>query len=460
MTRCVEGLLLTVSVFAAAVLAGCTRSVAGFAPGASVDASDDGTPPGAPNPTGPATPAQPTGGYGDDGGLAAVDCGMTGVPDLVTADTAFATAFLAPAVAQAGDGGTNVIVSPYSLSNALMMLDVGAAGETETQIEHVLSLPASATAEASAYAGLACALEGDGSSNGNSLDVVNSLWGQQGVSFEAPFLATFAQGYDAPLQTVDFAADPASAAMTINAWASQMTQGLIPSLLGPADVTMKTEVVLVNAVSFKGTWATGFDASMTTPHPFTFLDGSRAMVATMTGTVQASVASSSSLVVVELPYKGNAIVLDVLMPLGTSGTVQSFESTLTPATLGAALAQLGTPSWVVVDLPKFSFTTHVELAPVLEGMGMTDAFTQGVADLSAMAADAGLTVSAVVQQAVIEVDETGTVAAAGTGVVGCGDCLAVEEPPVIQIDHPFVVLIRDARNGAVLFMGQVVNPAG
>jgi serine protease inhibitor len=146
-----------------------------------------------------------------DGGLAAVDCATAGAQDLVTADTAFAPAFFAPAVAQAGGSSTNAIVSPYSVSDAMMMVDVGAAGETSSQIESVLSLSGTGTAEAPAYAGLACALETDGSSNGNALYVANSLWGQQGESFEAPFLDVLGQGYGAPLQTVDFENDATAA---------------------------------------------------------------------------------------------------------------------------------------------------------------------------------------------------------------------------------------------------------
>ena len=47
---------------------------------------------------------------------------------LVSADTAFALAFYPPAVAASG-AGSNVVLSPYSVSATLTMLDTGAAGE-------------------------------------------------------------------------------------------------------------------------------------------------------------------------------------------------------------------------------------------------------------------------------------------------------------------------------------------
>jgi serpin B len=382
-------------------------------------------------------------------------CASAGVEDLVTADTAFAVAFFPPAIAQAGAGSTNAIFSPYSVSDAMMMVDVGAVGETASQIETVLHLPSSGTAEAPAYEGLACGTQADGASNGNALDVANALWGQQGVTFETAFLNVLAQGYSAPLQTVDFASDATAATTTINHWVSQATQGNITSLLGPNDVDADTRLVLVNAVYFKGTWATGFDPTMTASQPFTLADGSKAMVTTMTGTILTSVAYSSTLTVVELPYKGNALAMDILMP---KGPLSTFESTLTPAALSAALPSREAAQWYIVYLPRFSFTTNVELASVLEGMGMTDAFDGNTANLSGMDGAMDLSIGAVVQQARVDVDEQGTVAAAGTGVSVCSNCLAISTPPSVEINQPFVFLIRDTRSGAIVFMGQVVNP--
>jgi serpin B len=128
--------------------------------------------------------------------------------------------------------------------------------------------------------------------------------------------------------------------------------------------------------------------------------------------------------------------------------------------LRSALTNLGSASQVVLSLPKFSFTTHVELGPVLAGMGITDAFDPTLANLSGMDGAMDLSVHAVVQEAFVEVDEQGTVAAAATAVSACSNCDAVTEPEMIQINQPFLFLIRDTRSGGILFMGHVTNPAG
>jgi serpin B len=373
---------------------------------------------------------------------------------LASGDTAFAVALFPPAVTAAG-AGQNLIVSPYSVSATLTMVDVGAAGATDTQIQAALSLPGNGATIAPAYAALACEDETDGTSNGGQLSIANSVWGQQGTVFASSFLSVLSSGYVAPLQQVDFVSDPGAAATTIDSWVSAQTQGEIPTLLQASDFDASTRLVLVDAVYFKGTWATGFDASKTQPMPFTLADGSQASVPTMDALVTLGEGSVTGAAVYELSYKGNALAMDFLLP---SGALSDYEASLTPDSLAAALASLRSPeSGVELQLPKFSFSTTLNLVPILQGLGVKDLFDAHVANLSGMDGQMDLFVSAVVQQAVVEVDESGTVAAAATAAT-VSSASVVEEPPLVQIDHPFVFLIRDTRNGSILFMGQVLDP--
>jgi serpin B len=370
---------------------------------------------------------------------------------LAAADTTFATAFYKPAVAAAG-AGQNVIVSPYSVSATLTMIDVGAAGDTDAQIQSVLRLPGNGTGVAPAYAALACQDETDGTQGGDQLSIANSIWGQQGTAFESGFLSTLAQGYSAPLQQVDFASDAGGATSAIDQWVSSQTQGMIPSLLQPGDVGASTRLVLVDAVYFKGAWATAFDPRFTTSQPFTLSDGGQASVPTMHGTVNLRSGSVQGASVYELGYKDGALAMDILLP--PPGSLSSFETALTPDVLAAAVASLGPAESQDLLLPKFSFRTHLALAPLLAGMGMPDLFDPAKANLSGMDGSLDLFVGTVVQEAIVEVDETGTVAAAATG----GAVADLSAPMPIAVDHPFLFLIRDATNGSILFMGRVENP--
>ncbi len=136
--------------------------------------------------------------------VAAVCSAMQGTSaaarSLASSDTAFAVALYGLAAAAVG-AGKNVILSPYSVSATMTMIDVGAAGETDTQMQSVLHLPGNAATVAPAYAALACEDETDGSSQGNQLSLANSVWGQKGAAFEPTCLSVLSTGYDAPLHS-------------------------------------------------------------------------------------------------------------------------------------------------------------------------------------------------------------------------------------------------------------------
>jgi len=53
----------------------------------------------------------------------------------------------------------------------------------------------------------------------------------------------------------------------------------------------------------------------------------------------------------------------------------------------------------------------------------------------------------------VSVDEVGTEAAAATGVI-----MQTSLPPRVQVDRPFLFLIRDRTTGSILFLGRILDP--
>ena len=144
--------------------------------------------------------------------------------------------------------------------------------------------------------------------------------------------------------------------------------------------------------------------------------------------------------------------MDFLVPEG-QGSLSSFVSSLTPDVLSAALGSIGPASTQPFLLPKFSFSTRIVLDDLLSAMGMPDAFGEG-ANLSRFDGMMDLYITTVVQQAFVEVDESGTTAAASTaGVSG-----AISTMLTPGVYSPFIFLIRDTKNGSILFVGQVGDP--
>ena len=84
-------------------------------------------------------------------------------------------------------------------------------------------------------------------------------------------------------------------------------------------------------------------------------------------------------------------------------------------------------------------------------MGMGIAFTDN-ADFSNIS-DIDLLISIVTHQAFIETNEEGTEAAAAT-IVGISTTSMPADPYILNIDHPFLYIIRETTTNSILFMGR------
>jgi serpin B len=107
-------------------------------------------------------------------------------------------------------------------------------------------------------------------------------------------------------------------------------------------------------------------------------------------------------------------------------------------------------------MPKFKTESEFGLKKTLSAMGMPVAFTEG-ADLSGMDGSDGLLIYDVVHKAFVDVNESGTEAAAATGVI-IGIESAPPPPFEVTVDRPFVFFIRDTETGTILFVGRIMDP--
>src|SRR5262249_22747945 len=140
----------------------------------------------------------------------------------------------------------------------------------------------------------------------------------------------------------------------------------------------------------------------------------------------------------ELPYEGRELSLVVLLPK-EKGSLAKLEESLTAANLDDWLTRPKAQQ-VAVELPRFKVTSRVELARVLSEMGMPLAFGSG-ADFSGMTRQEKLSISKVIHQAFVDVNEEGTEAAAATAVAMLRASAPVE-PVIFRADHPFLFLLR------------------
>lgn len=348
----------------------------------------------------------------------------------------------------------NFVDSAYSLSTALAMLELGAKGNTQTQIAAVMhAAGVSPEQQAAAWKQFDASLLATAHADRISLDVANAIWLQKGLPFDPAFLNTLATNFAAPSSLVDFNGNPQSAAALINRWVSQATHGMIPSVVDASSV-QPAKLVLADAIYFDAHWKNQFIVDLTQQEPFFRPDNSQVTANMMQGgpwTLPAYI--GAGVTAVELPYVGGHFAADLIMP--TSQTIGAFVASLTPATLTSIDQQL-TPIDINITMPRFNIASSESLIPILEPLGMTDAFT-AASDLSGIEPSNQIHVGVLLQRALIHVDEVGTTAAAATVVLGLGgpvrhltrssrsiihSCSSSVTPPPVPFSSPLRLPIR------------------
>ena len=112
-----------------------------------------------------------------------------------------------------------------------------------------------------------------------------------------------------------------------------------------------------------------------------------------------------------------------------------------------------------LGLPKFKTEYEVTLNDALKSLGMKIAFDKSAADFSGMGPiPPNLYISEVKHKTFVEVNETGTEAAAVTGSRITFMSSTIEQTVDMLINRPFFFLIRDNDSGTILFMGEITNP--
>jgi serpin B len=358
---------------------------------------------------------------------------------------------------------------------ALAMAAAGARGDTATEMQAVLALPAGDAAHAelgqllAGWAALASPAlpshpeadaqrrewaEAERERNRIILRVVNRLWAQAGYPFRDEFLTLLREGYRAPLGTVDFADDEAR--VTINRWVAEATEQKIAELIQDR-LDPLTRLVITNAVYFKAHWMYPFNVDSTTEQPFFVAGGEPVRVPLMRQVGHVMLARLDGAMMAELPYGDGRIVMDVVLPKERDG-IGRLEAAYGDGALAQWVAQL---AWARVDvmLPRFRLSASFKLAEQLIAMGMPRAFTYRDADFSDIDGTRELFIGEVIHQAFVDVDEHGTEAAAATAVVMLGGGVARDRPIVFRADHPFLFFIRDTASGVVLFAGRLADPS-
>ena len=339
-----------------------------------------------------------------------------------------------------GNPGKNVTVSPYGVGRILDLARSGAAGETRTEIEQVLGYTELVTWE---------------TRSDDTLTIADALWTQQGLPIFPEFLQTARENFGSSIEQADFARNPHEAVRRINAWCSTHTKGKIPALFDR--LGSDTRLVLVNAIHFSADWQTKFNKSRTQDGDFTLLDGGKATAKLMSQESWARYGTTDDTFALELPYEDESYAMVILFPKSPPWNPTNFvqwESEMTAQKFNLIRRSMRM-DLVNIRMPKFTMESDIPLNATLQQLGMRTAFNRNADFSKITTAPGGLFVSDVHQKTFVEVDETGTRAAAVTRSISIG-CSATPQPRVFHADRPFLYAI--VKGDTILFLGRFVKP--
>lgn len=361
----------------------------------------------------------------------ALALGAVGMTDREAAAEAAGNALGLKALARLNDGEHNQFVSPVSLGIALSMAALGAEGDTAREL-----LDALGVSDPTAMADMGAALEASGLKCANAAFICDDYQAKQ--SYIDGLSGRFGAELF-PLRDVD----------RVNEWVAEKTDHLIESLVDglPDD----TRLMLVNAVAMDAEWERTFDPASTVEDVF-YAPSGDVEAQYMRGTFTIAYGENDLGQFARLDYRNSGLYMLVALP--KIGRLYDLIQALAEDCEGAIPGL--TEQRVRIILPKLDISTSNDLVETLQALGVKAAFTDD-AEFAGIG-DEPVHVSDVVQKVRVQLDEEGTRAAAATGIAMSKSMAVREQPVLMEVDRPFVMLIVDEATGAVCFAGTVYDP--
>lgn len=343
----------------------------------------------------------------------------------------------------------NMFMSPYSIYSALGML--AECTGTDGALGDFLS---ALGMEGSDKEGLAAAFKElyqtmTGKENTEVL-IANSVWLDQDLELSSQadeLKALLEDSFYAQIKTEDLHA--ADAADKINAWVSENTKGMIPSIL---ESGKKMDTCLVNAVYFNGIWQDAFDPALTYEGLF-FGNNGESNASYMSRKADTQYGEMGDIKSISIPYTEGEYEAVFYLPVNQEDNIADLWQGMTQEEKEALLGMEYEEAEVRTALPVIELDYKKDLKELFEDLGLGAVYSPDEGYFSALSD--GLRVTEAMHAAKMSMNEEGTEAAAVTGIVIEKTSMLPDQEKTFIADHPYMFVIRETGTGAVLFMGYV-----
>ncbi|MDR0538546.1 MAG: serpin family protein [Tannerellaceae bacterium] len=350
---------------------------------------------------------------------------------------------------EADDMDKNILLSPFSASLAIGMLNNGAVGKTQTEIQQALGYANISIDELNS---LYCKTDSLMTTGDKSVafETANSIWADIHLPLLPLFKETNSTFFNAEVRNVDMQVP--KTADTINQWCAGKTHDRIKKIVEENDIR-NAAMLLTNALYFKGAWTYRFDEGKTQNKSFHNADRSFSVVPMMQMELTCSYAEKDNYQAVEIPYGNGTFSMLIVLP-DEGVEISSLVRNMNAESWKDLQAELHSAA-VNLNMPRFKVEYQRKMNDDLQALGMKAMFSDMTADFSKISSTA-LSVSLVLQKTFIEVNEEGTEAAAVTSVSMAFS--AVNVPETLRdfiINRPFIYFIKEKKSGIIFFAGAV-----
>lgn len=341
----------------------------------------------------------------------------------------------------------SLVVSPFSLLNALAIANVGSKGKTAEELASIFGT--------NVYSNVANYFKSINHSG--TFEAANKVYLQEQFEVLSTFRNEISEYFGGDcFETVNFQ-NSGFVAKKINNFVLEKTHGKIEEVVNAEaiDGMKRNCMMIVNAVYFLARWEEQFNKKSTKQKPF-YSKMREIQLPQMRKDGRDGhyyYYENETVQVLCLQYTENKASMFVVLPRERFGLDSLLESVdgkmLTKWFDSARLCP------VKIQLPKFQTTSsHSNLVKALQSIGLESMFSPGKANFSGIVSAGDIYVSDVFQKAFIKVDEEGTEAAAAS--YSCErERSRSRSPPPVKVfiaDHPFLYVLAD-KKGSFLFVG-------
>ena len=337
--------------------------------------------------------------------------------------------------------GQNLIISPLSIFQILSLTANGAKGQTQKEMVQALQ---GADLEKLNYANYEIL---EIFQKFKTVEIANAVMSRFTPLKE---FTEIAEKYCAPQEQL-------ISAQQVNNWCSEKTHGKITQIIDQLDASV--QMILLNAVYFKGEWSNKFKESLTKKKVFYNLGTEIKEVDTMNKIDHFGYYEDTKVQAIQLPYTQDGMSALIILPrenVDINKYISSLNSNET--SLSDLISNLKF-SKVNLDLPKFKLEFFSSLKETLKDMGMATAFTND-ADLTGLREERNLKIDDVLHKTFLKVNENGTEAAAVTAVIITYTSAGPVQEKIYQmkVNRPFLFMLRSNKLPSdynMLFMSKI-----